>query len=868
MDGVNDGQQVYSYTKNFSKRTSEDVNRLFTYQVPSLPQGVTMTEEVAKTMPASFFYRFLSDGTAAIALNTYLGRDYMGSAGRFGNYLSHAVVYDFDALDMYPSEIYGSSTLRSEMAYDEVNNPKGPDYLPEPVLEQGYQVNIENVISFLGIGNNLDHFKVMVAAMLTYPTERRRILISDEPENTIMWIAALHYALPLDLAKKVNFTTYEYAPELSTSQICGVISEGSKYQAEAYVHSEKHYVFDFKGELFNEITLSEPLIDFLEITFRFSYDSLKKFHQFVMEETTYREAGPAYYDAYNLYSMLAEGLSELTQSRFTRVVDFVEEYADHSMKLAVIQAILEDQATLNSVSEEYALVILHYLLKQLPVVDAGVQEEIKEVIVNRIIALLARVDISEADFLRSYDALDELARSIELSIPAELMEEDNRAKLLNLDGTTLDLWKVYFVARVMSEYVLDTQLGLEELHPDRPIGNLYYSLIGSVYSEGRSQGIEVVEQILDHFKPEPIYLINMAFNMECFLKDLERPSADIDQLWAYFTKQVLEMPEASIEEVNEMFLEYKRYEEMFLLYSDQLKKAADLPTKRVVFLDTLNNWFVKSKEYKVEYLLDVLAAYQEAYKKVDPMLAKAESEDYAKELLDITFKLKLDNPAADFLIAKVMEPIELEEPSFKESKLIEKLVDYQIKTRKTKLSGKLLQLEAGIQFERIATEKELQRTIKKIQSDSTGVNLMDLSPKELTVYFEWVLKKPLALSLEVKDYVAMDQLFDIPGKYERIFMEVCHEEVYERCKKQEDYEDYATFLTFMFKYGEADDLKATGKSLGSLSKQKLEDLDSTMKDQFKEDAKALASWDEVREIASDTNPLLNNIANLFRRRRK
>ena len=72
MDGVNDGQQVYSYTKNFSKRTSEDVNRLFTYQVPSLPQGVTMTEEVAKTMPASFFYRFLSDGTAAIALNTYL----------------------------------------------------------------------------------------------------------------------------------------------------------------------------------------------------------------------------------------------------------------------------------------------------------------------------------------------------------------------------------------------------------------------------------------------------------------------------------------------------------------------------------------------------------------------------------------------------------------------------------------------------------------------------------------------------------------------------------------------------------------------------------------------------------------------------
>ena len=54
IDGVNDGQQVFSYDESFSDSKTEDVKALFTYQVPSLPAGTLMSEEIAKTMPASF----------------------------------------------------------------------------------------------------------------------------------------------------------------------------------------------------------------------------------------------------------------------------------------------------------------------------------------------------------------------------------------------------------------------------------------------------------------------------------------------------------------------------------------------------------------------------------------------------------------------------------------------------------------------------------------------------------------------------------------------------------------------------------------------------------------------------------------------
>ena len=42
----------------------------------------------------------------------------------------------------YPWRVYGSGLLRDHMEYEEVNNPQRPEYLPAPVLERGYAVDM------------------------------------------------------------------------------------------------------------------------------------------------------------------------------------------------------------------------------------------------------------------------------------------------------------------------------------------------------------------------------------------------------------------------------------------------------------------------------------------------------------------------------------------------------------------------------------------------------------------------------------------------------------------------------------------------------------------------------------------------------
>ena len=46
----------------------------------------------------------------------------------------------------------------------------------------------------------------------------------------------------------------------------------------------------------------------------------------------------------------------------------------------------------------------------------------------------------------------------------------------------------------------------------------------------------------------------------------------------------------------------------------------------------------------------------------------------------------------------------------------------------------------------------------------------------------------------------------------------------------------------------------------------LEDMDEEMKSYFKRNRKGTHAWENVKEIATNTNPLLNNLAGLFKRK--
>ena len=318
--GVNDGQQIFSYDRAFPEGSIDEVKGMFTYIMPALEPGVIMTEELATTMPQAFLYRRLPSGKGAMALNTYLGRDYMGSAGRFGNQLSHVILCDPEDLEDYPCRFFGSDAFRSRMEFEEVNNPGQPDYLPQPQLTTG-PLDVERVTDFLSQEDRMPVYLNMLWAMLAFRSQRKRLVICDRQEHIPCWIAALEFALPLSMALDINFTTYEYDPSLSEAQICGVVPRGTRFDP---MNAPQHFTFDLLGRNCPEFPEKDPeFFDFVDTALSFSYDSMEDFHGF-LTRTGYDKADEGIYDAYALYTLLSDGPGDFDRERLQRAVDFAE----------------------------------------------------------------------------------------------------------------------------------------------------------------------------------------------------------------------------------------------------------------------------------------------------------------------------------------------------------------------------------------------------------------------------------------------------------------------------------------------------------------------------------------------------------------
>lgn len=358
INGVNDGQQIFSYDAKFDDFNNNDIKRLFSYQPPALESGVIMTEEIAATLPHAFTYRKLENGKCTLTLSTYLGRDYMGSAGRFGNHLSHVIVSNEQDFRNYPCEFYNSILLKNHMEYEEVNNPNQPDYLPTPILEKGYSVGVESVFEFLEIGDRLEIYKNMLYAMLAFEREQKRVVICDDPENIVMWIAALEYAIPLKNALDINFTTYEFDPSLSASQICGVVKNGTRYTSES---KKNHFVFDIYQNDYAEFEKDTYFYDFIDTAFSLSYDSIQDFHAFLSEGYSYEKIDEELYSAYALYSLLSDGIVGMIESRLEEALSFVQKYATIEKKLEITKKLLSQCGELLIVDKWVFLDIVKYI---------------------------------------------------------------------------------------------------------------------------------------------------------------------------------------------------------------------------------------------------------------------------------------------------------------------------------------------------------------------------------------------------------------------------------------------------------------------------------------------------------------------------
>lgn len=854
INGVNDGQQIYSYDATFSDSTSDDVKGLFTYQVPLLDPGVVMTEALAETMPQSFIYRRLGNGSCAIVLNTYLGRDYMGSAGRFGNHLSHAIICDENELTNYPCEFYGSELLRSRMEFSEVNCPDRPPYLPEPVLNKGYRIDVDSVIEFLSIDDRLDIFKKMLSAMLAFESARKRLVICDDRENIVMWIAALQYALPLKSALNVNFSTYEHDPALSASQICGVIPSGSRYSVS---NATAHFTFDFVHNIVPEIEADGEFFDFIDVGMSLSYDSLQAFHGFVSDRLDYTKADDQYYNAYSLYCLFSDGLKNLSLESFKKAVQVSNDIAPNSEKTALVKKLLDEKELILSLTETYALEIIRVLLANMNRLTITSQEQIKQLIVEKVIAAFTSSTIRENNFNKFYKEIEQLSNESQISIPYELMKDANRDNLLSSIKNDNTAWKWEFIVDVLCDFITFRQIPVDQLSIDYPIGRFMGGIIMSVFSIDANRGFSLLTKIINKFVDKWNYLANMVLNIESVLYEVQNSERIIAALWQYFYQTVAKKQFDNRQNIFSFLFSYDRGEQVFGIYSELLTMAHGTKEAKTLFNEQIQSINTKYNQTFNTKIFDLYYGYLMSNKDADTNPA-------LHELMHTVIRRGIAPSFIDELIEKIIAEIPLSEPTKENEKLMNVVLDYYVKQRRQPLPGHLLLVVSGGVLSEIKTKHDLDEAIRQLKKLNDRIDL-SVSDRKTEKYLDWTIPSIFAACESSNDLITCYNLFNMSRASSDYFVILCAKEALKESKGDKEFHSIVAFLDFAFNIGSVDK-NEIGKIFCKLSKQKLEDLDLAVKTEFHGKRAYLLQWEYIREIANSTNPLLNTFGNLFRRK--
>lgn len=854
--GVNDGQQIFSYDVRFKDFDNDAVKRLFTYQPPALEPGMIMTEEVAATLPQAFIFRKLENGKCALALSTYLGRDYMGSAGRFGNHLSHVVVADEGEIGCYPCEFYGGSLLRDHMEYEEVNNPDPPDFLPEPVLEKGYRVDVDSVSEFLSIGGRLDIYKNMLYAMLAFERERKRVVICDTPENIIMWIAALEYALPLKLALGINFTTYEFDPSLSESQICGVVQRGTRYTAEG---GRLYFVFDIYGNDCAEFDKDSEFYDFIDTAFSLSFGSLQDFHAFLMKGYTYEKADEELYSAYALYSLLSDGIKGMTGRRMELALSFADKYAVPSEKIRIAKNVLSQYEGILAAEKRVFLTGMQYVLS-MKNIESG-QVRARNLIVDRVLRELSDSDATEAAFMSFYDDTEKLSGRFEFDLVAELMREKNREKLFSLMQDDVETWEIAFIVRVISAYVKENQIQISELTQDKPWGYTYYRILVAVYAKNHGNGFFLVTCILNEFSENGSYLTNMALNMEGMLLELPGGERETAALWQFYGQKMAVMREDSFSAAYDIFAHYERYEEIYGLIELQLRGAADIAAAKREFDIHFDRFVRRNRTYASRYGKRLLLLYFNKLREFDGK----QSKEAERALFDLLVDGRVDIEFADELIQDLLKFVPYKSPSEEDEKLVENAFEYSYNFRRQRITGKLLLLVIGMGIEGISDRRQAEEKMEQlgILTKNNRADLAKLSEVSVRNYFSWVLPIACTVFHAKEDMQFFYSLFDMPLAVEREFFSQCTKAYLRQCRDEKDYDSFAEYFGFVCECGGISAREEVGKAFRRMNKIRMAELDQAVHKKFYKDKRAIGYWEDVKAAAETANPLLSNINKLF-----
>lgn len=785
IQGIHDGQQVFSQDKDFG--TTEEVQGFFSYQQPALPPGTAMSEEIALTLPRSFSGKILGSGAYALGLSSYLGRDYMGSTGRFGNFLSHVVVAQRDDIRFYPCEFFASDMLRSSMDFGEVNSPDTPAFLPSPVLEKGAVVSENSVMEFLKEEGRMAVFLDMVYALLSFSSERKRLVICDEPEHIIQWIAALHYALPLDWVMKIPFSTYVYDPSLSDYQLCGVEAQGTRFTAET---ESQHFTFHLLEHRCPSFAKDPDFYEFLETAYSYAFHCIGDFHDFLQMGYRYNQANHELYQGYALFTLLSEGVAGMSLERLRAALAFGEQYGRTAEKTRIAKVLLEQNHILLTADVPVFLLVLEVLLQERKNLSPEEGELLKQLIVHKILQDFISPHCQVEKFQQFYKDVSSACDTHHLSVATELMEDKNRVSLLSLMSQNVEPWKITFFIKIISSYVKDQKLPVTKLFPEEPLGQLYYGILRNLYLEDKSFGAQVVTCILKEFSTDSQYLVEMSFHLEAVLLDLK--DKQTQQLWDTFCQLMLTHQKSKLPVAYQAMKEYQRYSVMKQLYILEMGSCATVKQCSTSFFryyqDVLPS---KSKEFlsmAEEAVLLYFGRLNDMGK--DALVAK-------QELLRFLLKEHISMKHGARLVDDALGELELSRLSPAEEALVEDAVDYLCNFQKKQPTELLLLLYLGGRLTSLASKAKAEKALSELEEQCQGITTELKSKERITAYLDWVTPSISHHFRKKEQMLRCFQLVKLTSSTEKYALELLGQVYLKQSKEEKDFQVLAEYFAFV-----------------------------------------------------------------------
>ena len=373
------------------------------------------------------------------------------------------------------------------------------------------------------------------------------------------------------------------------------------------------------------------------------------------------------------------------------------------------------------------------------------------------------------------------------------MEESNREKLFAAMKNSGALWKLAFIPRVVTAYVKDRDLSVEQLLPDTPLGQTYCGLVQVVAAQSAANGQYLVQQILDGFAGQWDHLVSMALNLEGVLAGPARRRAGrrghVAPTWS---SESAGAPAEGRRQAMALLMREQRYEMVFQLYSQAMAQARELEECQRTFQDHYREFVAQGSAYAA-YAGPVMECYYERLRRFDRKASRAAWWNCFRHWRT----LGSGAPFGERLVQELACEIPFAGPSRENEHFIQTAYTYLHRMGRP-IEGRLSLLLAGMGAGSLRKAGTDWRGKGHPVPDAPGRRGRPggLSQREAEEYFSWVLPRGCSMCGNGRDIQDLFGLFRMPAAVEPLFFSQCARIFLKQGRSGRDSRDYPMFCVF------------------------------------------------------------------------